>query len=99
MWAMTQAKDIKNKLKQELQAFKYLCGTIKSTFPAKWETKHILKSYKVLAVPVIFLYSEQATSEQAVRRTVAAKMKFLRFVAGCTRMDMKSNSHTRLSNV
>jgi hypothetical protein len=62
-----------------------MCGVIARTLKKKTSKETNLKSYKIMAVPVLFYGSETWTPRKSNwSRIQAAEMKYLRTIKGCT---------------
>jgi hypothetical protein len=85
-------RDVKNKI----QKFQLVCGTISRTLKNKTCKDTLMKFYKTMAVPVLSYVSESwVISKEDKDKTQAALMRFLGRVKGCTRADRIRNVDIR----
>lgn len=85
-------KDLRNKVNR----FQAICGTISRTLRRKARKETMLKFYKVLAIPTLVYGSEVwVIGKKEEQSITTAEMRFLRSVKGCTRRDMFSNADIR----
>lgn len=85
-------KDIKNKV----NTFQRICGTIRRTLKNKTRKETQIKFYKVMAVPTVLYGSEcWVPKKNELRQIESSEMKFLRSVKGCTRLDKLRNTQIR----
>jgi hypothetical protein len=80
----------------KLQRFQQVCDTIKRTFARKVRKETLLRFYNIMAIPTLLYGSECWTlTKIQISRLEAAKMCFLRSVAGYRSIDHRCNEDIR----
>lgn len=80
----------------KINKFNYITGTLKRTLKNKARKDSIVKLYKSMAIPTLTYGSETWTiTKQYHTKIQSSEMKFVRSIAGYTKMDKKYNEDIR----